>query len=245
MLGKSSKKEKEETVDLRDPEEIRKEEKRARIRARIRAFHRQQLRKKVKYVYLALAVFLTDQLSKWYVMEYVIRPRTHNGGESMGFFDWYIHTPYVLRFPAALKVLPFFNVVMVWNYGISFGLLGSFSKFGYIILIVIALAIIALFCLWMYEAKTREYMIPYALVIGGALGNVIDRFRFQAVMDFLDFHSNGVHFWAFNVADMAVVTGVVSIIGISQYKTTNRKKRYRKNYKERQKKVYRYGNVGR
>lgn len=243
-MGKLFKK--KEVVDTRSPEDIRKDAKRARIRARIRAFQRGQLKKKVKYVYLAIAVLLLDQLSKWYVMEYVIRPlyKGHRG-DSLSFFDWYLTNPSVLRFPFAVEVLPFFNIVMIWNPGISFGMLGNFSNYGYILLIIISLIIIGTFCIWMYDAKTREYMIPYALVIGGALGNVIDRIRFQAVMDFLDFHANNVHFWAFNIADMAVVCGILSILVISQVKTKKRKARYRKSYKERQQKIYRYGNVGR
>ena len=243
-MGKLFKK--KEKIDTRSPEDIRKDEKRARIRARIRAFHFGQQKKKLKYVYLAIAVLLLDQLSKWYIMERVIRP-LYDGrrGESLSFFDWYLEWPSVLRFPSAIEVLPFFNIVMIWNSGISFGLLGNFSSYGYIILIVISLFIIGTFCLWMYEAKTREYMIPYALVLGGALGNVIDRVRFQAVMDFLDFHANGVHFWSFNIADMAVVCGILSILIISQVKTKKRKARYRKSYKERQQKIYRYSNVGR
>lgn len=237
---------KKEKIDTRSPEDIRKDEKRARIRARIKAFHRGQLKKKVKYVYLAIAVLLLDQLSKWYIMERVIRPLYKGAkGESLSFIDWYLQWPPVLRFPSSIEVLPFFNIVMVWNSGISFGMLGNFSSYGYIILVIISLFIIGTFCMWMYDAKTREYMIPYALVIGGALGNVIDRIRFKGVMDFLDFHANGRHFWAFNVADMAVVCGILSVLVISQVKTTKRKARYRKSYKERQKKIYRYSNVGR
>lgn len=240
------KKNKEEEVDTRSPEEIRKDEKRARIRARIKAFERGQIQKKVKYVYLAVLILVVDQITKWYVMEHVMRPLARMPAtEGMGFFDWMLSPPPVFFMREALQVTPFFNFVLVWNTGISFGLLGNFSVYGYIILIVISLIIIGFFCLWAYEAKTQEYMIPYAMVVGGALGNVIDRVRFQAVIDFLDFHAMGTHFPAFNVADMAVVSGIGLIIIISQVKTVNRKKRWRKAAHERRNKKYRYGTTGR
>ena len=145
----------------------------------------------------------------------------------------------------ALRATDYLNIVLVWNTGISFGLLGNFSAYGYIILIIIQLTIIAFFCVWMYEAKIRDYMVPYALVIGGALGNVIDRIRFQAVIDFLDFHWAGYHFWAFNVADSAVVCGILAIIVISTVKTKKRKARWRAQAKARKNQVYRYGTTGR
>lgn len=245
MLDKL-KRNKEEEVDTRSPEEVRKDEKRARIRARIKAFERGQLKKKLKYVYLAFFILILDQVTKWYVMEHVIRPIARTPAtESMGFFEWMLFPPAVFFVREGIPVTPFFNLVLVWNTGISFGLLGNFSTYGYIILIVISLVIIVFFCIWMYEAKTREYMIPYAMVIGGALGNVLDRMRFQAVIDFLDFHAGGMHFWAFNVADAGVVGGIILIMAISQVKTVNRKKRWRKRKRERQKQVYRYGTTGR
>lgn len=240
------KKNKEEEVDKRTPEQIRKDEKRARIRARIKAFERGQLLKKVKYIYIILGVIILDQVSKWYAMEHIIRPVSQGASRGgSGFFEWMFFPPPVFFAREAVQITPFFNVVLVWNTGISFGLLGNLVAYGFIILIVISLVIVAFFALWMYEAKTREMMIPYAMVIGGALGNVLDRIRFRAVVDFLDFHIGDLHFWAFNIADMGVVCGVLLIIFISQYKTIKRKKRWRRNAHKRRQKIYRFSTSGR
>lgn len=76
------------------------------------------------------------------------------------------------------------------------------------------------------------YGIGYALVIGGALGNVIDRARFGAVIDFLDVHAYGYHWPAFNVADISVVTGIGLLIIVSLFFDLEAKKRYRDNHNQ-------------
>ena len=108
----------------------------------------------------------------------------------------------------AIEVLPFFNLVTVWNYGISFGMFNSGSAGGSIIFVGLALAIVVALLVWLRSVASPLVAAALGLVIGGAIGNVIDRLRFGAVFDFLDFHVAGWHWPAFNVADSAICVGV-------------------------------------
>ena len=109
------------------------------------------------------------------------------------------------------EILPFFNLVHVWNRGVSFGLFNN-DHSGAWILAALAIAITAAFTVWLWRADHKGLAIAIGAVIGGALGNVIDRVRFGAVVDFLDFHAFGWHYPAFNVADCAVVLGIAYIV---------------------------------
>ncbi len=158
---------------------------------------------------LVLDVIILDQITKWAALEMVIRPAiegTHITG--MGFFDWLMTPPERLPF-VAIDVMPHFNWVMVWNKGVSFGLFkGDTPTF----LIIATLAISAVFCLWLARVRAWAPMFALSLVIGGALGNVIDRVRFGAVADFLDFHAQGYHFPAFNLADSCISVGIALLV---------------------------------
>ena len=81
-----------------------------------------------------------------------------------------------------------------------------------IILTLVALAITAVMLSWLWKAENKLSAISLGLVIGGALGNVIDRIRFGAVIDFLDFHFFGFHWPAFNIADAAIFIGVALLL---------------------------------
>ena len=109
----------------------------------------------------------------------------------------------------AIEVLPFFNLVTVWNYGISFGMFNSGSAESSIIFVGLALAIVAALLFWLRGVTSALVAVAMGLVIGGAIGNVIDRLRFGAVFDFLDFHVAAWHWPAFNVADSSICIGVV------------------------------------
>lgn len=111
-----------------------------------------------------------------------------------------------------VAVLPFFNLVLVWNRGISFGLFGDAPHFGPVLLIVLSLAIIAFLIFWLTRTPQRGLYIAICAVIAGALGNVIDRIRFGAVVDFIDLHAFGWHYPAFNIADSAIVLGIAFIL---------------------------------
>lgn len=137
---------------------------------------------------LALFLIIADQITKIYFKDMVMS----NGG--------------------TIEVLPFFNLVYVWNYGVSFGMMQSQTSLQVILLIAITSAITALFLVLLFRSETLFVALACGTVIGGALGNIIDRIVYGAVYDFLDFHLYDIHWPAFNVADAAVVIGIVMIV---------------------------------
>ena len=123
---------------------------------------------------------------------------------------WVLST---FQFGERVEVTSFFNLVLVFNAGAAFSFLadaGGWQKWFFVIL---ALAI-SVWLVLMIRRHAAERLLPFALtlVLGGALGNVIDRLRFGAVIDFLDFHAAGWHWPAFNVADSAIVIGVLLLL---------------------------------
>ena len=113
--------------------------------------------------------------------------------------------------PRVIEVLPFFNLVPVWNRGMSFGMLsdgGDLVKWG---LTVLALAVGVLLP-WIARKWDRLSRIGAVLMASGALGNAIDRIIYGAVIDFIDLFAGQYHWPAFNVADMAVTTGAGMMI---------------------------------
>lgn len=106
-----------------------------------------------------------------------------------------------------VKVLPFFNLAFVVNKGVSFGMFNSLYNGRYIISGVVILIILFLFyLLFMEENKYLKY--AYSLIIGGAVGNTVDRLFYGGVIDFLDFHVKSYHWPAFNLADSVIFIGV-------------------------------------
>jgi len=153
---------------------------------------------------LGLAVagllILCDQLSKWVVLEQVFALPYRDA--SFASFPW--------AYP--IQVTDFFNLVTVWNRGVSFGLFANDHGAGPYILSAVALGVAA-FLIWLLRRPVTAWMaLAYGAVIGGALGNVVDRLRFGAVFDFLDFHVAGYHWPAFNLADSAIFVGVAMIL---------------------------------
>lgn len=112
-----------------------------------------------------------------------------------------------------VAVTSFFNLVLVMNPGASFSFLADAGGWQRWFFIVLALAIsVWLLVLLRHHARERLMPTALALVLGGALGNVIDRVRFGAVVDFLDFHVAGWHWPAFNIADSAITVGVILLV---------------------------------
>lgn len=113
----------------------------------------------------------------------------------------------------SVAVTSFFNLVLVMNPGASFSFLADAGGWQKWFFIVLALAI-SVWLVVMIRRHAAERLMPTALtlVLGGALGNVIDRVRFGAVVDFLDFHVAGWHWPAFNVADSAITIGVILLV---------------------------------
>lgn len=136
----------------------------------------------------AFGVIVVDQLSKYWILHWFL-------GENAG-----------------VRIFDFFNIVRAWNTGVSFSMLNNYGSTGVWILTGLALVIVAMLLYWLKGEKNEVTQVALGLIMGGALGNVIDRLRFGAVFDFLDFHINGSHWPAFNVADSCICIGATIIV---------------------------------
>jgi signal peptidase II len=114
--------------------------------------------------------------------------------------------------PRRIEILSVLNFVPVWNRGVSFGMLSNESTLGPWLLSGFALVVTGFLVVWLARARGWPLILGLGLVIGGAIGNVIDRVRFGAVVDFIDVHYAGWHWPAFNIADSAITLGVVLLL---------------------------------
>jgi signal peptidase II len=116
----------------------------------------------------------------------------------------------------AVHVAPFLALVLTWNKGISYGLFQQDGDFGRWVLIAIKLAAVVLLTLWLARAHTRLTALALGLIIGGALGNAIDRLAYGAVADFVLLHLTtaawSFNWYVFNLADAAIVAGVIGLL---------------------------------
>ncbi len=134
---------------------------------------------------LALVVLLGDQASKYWIL---------NG----------------LDLPAlgSVALLPVLNLTMVWNHGVTFGLMAGLGVAGPWLLTAVAVGVVLLLGVWMRRTDRAPVAAALGAIAGGAIGNVIDRLRFGAVVDFIHAHAFGWSWYVFNVADAAIVCGV-------------------------------------
>lgn len=116
-----------------------------------------------------------------------------------------------------IVLLPVLNLTMVWNRGVTFGLLTGSGSWDYLVLAFVALAVVGVLVVWLRRTQSLLVGIALGAIAGGAVGNVIDRLRFGAVVDFLDFHIGAWHWYVFNVADAAIVCGVIALVLESQW----------------------------
>jgi len=137
---------------------------------------------------LALLVTGLDQTSKWWIVTSVMVAERH------------------------IEVTSFFNIVMVWNRGITFGLFGDSPATTRWVLTGVAVIIVGILAVWMWQVSQRWVAYSLGAIIGGAVGNIIDRIYYGAVADFLDFHLFQWHWPAFNLADTAIVLGVAYLV---------------------------------
>lgn len=116
----------------------------------------------------------------------------------------------------AVRVTPFFDLVLAWNTGISYGWFQTDSPVGAAVLLVVKALAVVLLAVWMARSHTHMATIGLGLIIGGAIGNAIDRFAYGAVMDFALFHlqyAGQTYSWyIFNPADVAIVVGVIALL---------------------------------
>lgn len=136
-------------------------------------------------LWLAAIVFLLDQASKIWVIDGIDL-------EAKGNID----------------VLPFFSLTWVLNRGVSMGMFQASSDVMRWGLVGVTLIIAVMVVIWLRSSKTRIGMIALALVLGGAIGNILDRVRFGGVVDFIRLHAFDYSFYVFNVADSAITIGV-------------------------------------
>lgn len=137
---------------------------------------------------LAFLIVTFDQITKYYIMNEVL-------GEY-----------------GVISYTSFFNLVRAWNTGVSFSMFNNWGIWGVVVLSLVALTIVGFLIYWLYNEKSKFVQVALGFIIGGAIGNVIDRIRLGAVFDFLDFHIGDSHWPAFNVADSFICIGAVMII---------------------------------
>lgn len=166
---------------------------------------------------ISLGVVLADQYSKWFVLETVLR----DDSDTPQFLSWFT-TPRELSYFIEHQdkygtdtLAPFLNLVMVWNRGVSFGILDVSNAPPPMLFIGLSLVIAALLLAWMFFMRRTMITIAASMIVGGALANVIDRIRFGAVADFIDFHIGDRHWPAFNAADSCIVLGAALMIADS------------------------------
>jgi signal peptidase II len=111
-----------------------------------------------------------------------------------------------------ISLTPFFDLVLVWNRGVSFGFLNSLSFDASYLLTGFAVIISLLLGIWLWRNKSPLLCYGLGLILGGALGNALDRLRYSAVVDFLYFHVGKYSFPSFNIADSAITIGVMLIL---------------------------------
>jgi signal peptidase II len=134
-------------------------------------------------------VLLADQASKWAILSVLDLPQR----------------------AAPMVLAPVLNLTMVWNRGVTFGLLTGFGAWGHLLLSGLAICVVVVLAVWLRRAESAVTAIALGAIGGGAIGNVIDRLRFGAVVDFIDTHLGDWHWYVFNIADAAIVCGVVAL----------------------------------
>jgi lipoprotein signal peptidase len=137
---------------------------------------------------LGLVVLAADQITKYWVLHGLHLQDGHR-----------------------LVVLPVVNFVLVWNHGITFGMFAGDG--ARLLLATIASVVIIALCIWLWRSKTWVTALAVGAITGGAIGNVADRLRYGAVVDFIQVHVAGIYFpWVFNVGDSAICCGVAVLM---------------------------------
>lgn len=156
----------------------------------------------VKYIAIILGIIIADQITKAILLWLIL------GHVPVAGAAWSIvPVPYLMA-----HVWDWFNIVFTWNPGASFSMFRTLGEIAPMVIIVLTGFIIGFIGVYMCRRATGIERLPLALIIGGALGNLIDRIRFGAVIDFLDFHIGGWHYPSFNVADICISIGVLLYI---------------------------------
>jgi len=146
-------------------------------------------KKNYKYFLFILFIFIVDRLSK----NYVILLDQSSLESDLLFFS------------------SFFNIQLVWNSGVAFGLF-SFEEDFYYNLITLIIIFVVILVIYLAKNANKLDRYLYSMIIGGASGNLLDRLLYRSVPDFIDLHYNNFHWFIFNVADIFITIGIISLI---------------------------------
>ena len=156
------------------------------------------MKKVLKWLLAILVIILLDQITKGYLL-YLITGSVPVSGPA-----WtVVPVPYMMA-----NVTDFFNIVFTWNPGTAFSLFRALGEASPYIMVGITLVITLMLFLYLVHRAESYERVPLIFIIGGALGNLVDRVRFGAVIDFLDFHIGAHHWPSFNVADIFICVGI-------------------------------------
>jgi len=162
---------------------------------------------------LAVGIILLDQLSKWWVLNTLrLSPEGCLDFQLAGEMERAV-MPNTCRH---IEISGVFDLTMVWNKGVSFGFLGADTLIGRVLLVAFSLVVAGFLAAGLFgygplKTERKLQALAFGMIIGGAIGNVVDRILFGAVVDFLNF--SGLMFpWVFNIADVAINVGVGLII---------------------------------
>jgi signal peptidase II len=146
---------------------------------------------------LAVIVLIADQASKYWVL--------HGSNLTDGHI---------------LNILPVLDFVLVWNHGVTFGMLNGLGGFGWVFLAIVAIAVVTGLAVWLWRAETFITTLAIGAIAGGAIGNVADRLRYGAVVDFIEAHIGVYSFYVFNIGDSAIVCGVAVLMAENLFRKT-------------------------
>ena len=127
-------------------------------------------------------------------------------------YKWWMLNIYQIGARGVVTITPFFDITLIWNKGVSYGLFQQNTDMGRYILIAITLCISGILMVWLIRAQGYLMAVAMGLVLGGAMGNIIDRVYYGAVADFFSFHYGGYNWYVFNLADVWVVAGAAMLI---------------------------------
>ncbi|WP_440695681.1 signal peptidase II [Candidatus Pelagibacter sp. HIMB109] len=148
-----------------------------------------QLKNKILLsIFIITICFLTDRISKIYILNYFIQNNLS---------DLYIN--------------PYLNLILLWNKGIAFGLLES-ESFFYNFLSILIFMIIVFIIYLIFKSDRKFEIVCFSMISGGAIGNFIDRLYYNAVPDFIDLNYKGFHWFTFNIADIWITLGIITLL---------------------------------
>tara|TARA_B100000575_G_C23081670_1_gene623227 strand:- start:340 stop:831 length:492 start_codon:yes stop_codon:yes gene_type:complete len=158
-----------------------------------------QINKKISFsLTIIIICLIIDRLSKIYIIDLFSQSNVNDN----------------------IYINPYLNFILLWNKGIAFGLLQSEQIFYHLISGIILTVILFLIFI-IYRAQKKWEIIYFSIIVGGAIGNFIDRIYYMAVPDFIDFHYKEFHWFTFNVADICITIGIILYLIFDMFKFKN------------------------